>query len=187
MACNGHCNHCPNHSGYSSDITIPTWVTGNEQDIPTGGYDPDSPSAQQMHTLDTSIPVKFWHFNWMAWYIDYEIDRWGVTVPGWKDLYDRTIYYPYKLTDDLITAQNYKELRDAQVIIRPAFAGEYSHLSNTYLAAGEEILDESTDDIRDEIDNTRGLCVCDCNYSCTCDCNYCTCNCNHGCQCNCNF
>ena len=171
MACGGHCNHCPDHSGYSGPVTAPTWINGSEQ----------------MHTLDTTIPVNDWHFNWLARYIDAEIDRWGVTVPGWKTLYDRTVTYPYKDTDDIIYAQNYKELRDAQTTIRPAFAGEYSHLSNTYLADGEEILDESTDDIRDEIDYTMGLCVCDCNYSCTCNCNYCTCNCNHSCQCDCNY
>ena len=169
MACNGHCNYCPSHSGYSGPVTPPTWING----------------ADQMHTLDTTMKVQEWHFNWLAWYIDREIDRWGVTVPGWKDLYDRKIYYPYKDTNDLILAQNYKELRNALTTIRPGFT--YSYLSDTYLASNKEILDESTDEIRDEIDYLHSLCVCDCNYSCTCNCNYCTCNCNHACQCNCNY
>jgi hypothetical protein len=137
-----------------------------------------------MHTIDTTFEVRDWHFNWMGWYIDREIDRWGVDYPAWKAKWDRNIYFPYFDTNDLISHDDYRWLRNGLLEIA---SFSYTYLNNTYLETGEEILDESTDELRDQIDHLHTLCVCDCNYSCTCNCNYCTCNCNHACQCDCNY
>jgi hypothetical protein len=52
--------------------------------------------------------------------------------------------------------------------------------------AGLKIRAPHINSIIDQINSSRAVCTCNCNY-CTCNCNYCTCNCNYSCTCNCNY
>ena len=157
MACTGHTNSCPAHPGYDPPVSPISWV------------DPG---------LGTDIEVKgYHHFYYLNYYINQEFSRRSVSPPGnWA--------YGQKYTDDIIYADDYKMLRDGIVECK---AWTPTWASNTYLAAGEDILDESTNEMRTQMDVLRAECLCNCNYACTCDCNYCTCNCNYSCTCNCNY
>ena len=165
MTCVGHTNSCPSHAGYDPAVSAILW--------------PDAP-------LGTGINVKgYYHYYYLVYYIQSELDRRSVSPPGdW--------WVPYSAgnldTDDTIFAADYLKLRDALQACKPGdWDWATAYVSATYLAAGEDILDESTNGMRDRIDVLRAECICNCNYACTCNCNYCTCNCNYACTCNCNY
>jgi hypothetical protein len=161
MACGGHTNSCPAHPGYDPPLSPVSW--------PDDG-------------LGTDIYVKgFDHFYYLVYYINYELNRRGVAKPdGWWDPYSDG----NKDTDDIIYSSDYMMLRaglDACDAWSPTWA------TTQYMSAGASILDESTNEMRDQVDILRAECLCNCNYACTCNCNYCTCNCNYSCTCNCNY
>lgn len=167
MVCTGHTNSCPGHPGYDPPLSPVSWT--------------DDP-------LGTNDEVKATHFNELTFYIDVEFTRRGLTPSGGFPPSDKN-------TNDLVEAADYREVRDHIRTLSfsttsgdwdgaiPAIVG-YGTLSRG-VASG--IQDESTEEMRAEIDLLRQECLCDCNYACTCNCNYCVCNCNHACQCNCNY
>lgn len=175
MVCTGHTNSCPAHPGYDPPLSPVSWT--------------DDP-------LDTTDDVKATHFNELKYYVDVEFTRRGLSPSAG--------FPPDNMdTEDIIYASDYREIRDH---LRTA---SFSTAAGTWdtsipsacgygsMARGRQvsgvpanlgyILDETTEEMRTEIDLLRAECLCDCNYSCTCNCNYCVCNCNHACQCNCNY
>jgi len=160
MACGGHCNVCPAHPGYDPPVYVISWP------------DPG---------LGTDITVRgYYHFYYLNYYINQEFTRRSVSPPGdWV--------YGQKYTDDIIYAADYRMLVDGLDACDPAWTPNGKNLTNEWLSAGMPILDESTLEMRDQVDILRAECLCDCNYACTCNCNYCTCNCNYACTCDCNY
>ena len=167
MTCIGHTNSCPGHPGYDPPLEPIDWVDdGLGTDIDVKGHD---------------------HFYMLALYINYELWRRDKEKPsGWWEYGD--IWHPIpgadKGTDDIVYASDYMMLKsglDACKSWSPTWA------TSQYISAGAPILDETTTEMRDQIDTLRAECPCNCHYSCTCNCNYCTCNCNYVCTCNCNY
>ena len=164
MACGGHTNSCPSHPGYDPPLSPVSWT--------------DDP-------LNTNDEVKATHFNELKLNINVEFTRRGLSPsagfpPANKD------------TNDFVYGDDYRVLRDHIIPVSDdSSLGTWSPrpaiVSYGTLAPGQDIQDESTEEMRDEIDTIRGECLCNCNYSCTCDCNYCVCNCNHVCTCNCAY
>lgn len=142
------------------------------------GYDPPLSAPTWLDDgLGTGINVKNEHFDNLRDYIQTELTRRSASPPAsWPPA--------YKDTDDIIYAIDYRLLRDAIVNCK---AWTPTWASDTYLVAGGDILDESTNEMRDRMATLRAECLCNCNYACTCNCNYCTCNCNYACTCDCNY
>ena len=167
MACGGHCNVCPAHPGYDPPLSAVPWR-----------------SADCVHTpIDTNDIVEAnYHFYWLAWYIDFELDRRNDSPPaGWFNPIGDASFD----TTDVIYASDWAMLKTG--IADAANGWTSTWCGSAYLKIGEPILDNSINEMRDKIDALRAECLCDCNYSCTCNCNYCTCNCNYACTCNCNY
>lgn len=163
MACGGHCNQCPAHPGYSGPVSTVSWP------------DPG---------LGTDIDVRgYYHFYYLVYFIDQELTRRSESPPAgwWSPVEDGN-----KGTTDIIYAADYKLLRDGIVACK-SWTPDGKNLTDQWLSAGMPILDESTLEMRTQIDTLRAECLCDCNYACTCNCNYCTCNCNYACTCDCNY
>ena len=162
MSCHGHTNSCPSHPGYDPPLSPVSW-----QDDP----------------LDTNDEVEaYYHFYYLAWYIDYELNRRGDTpFTGWFDPISDASFD----TDDIIYGSDYwllsRGINDAANGWTPTYATEAS------FQPGEDITFNAFTEMRDKLNDLRQECLCNCNYSCTCNCNYCTCNCNYACTCNCNY
>lgn len=161
MSCSGHCNVCPAHPGYDPPLNSVSW--------PDDG-------------LGTDIEVKgFDHFYYLAYYINLELSRRSDSAPaGWWDPITDANFD----TDDIIFASDYMMLK-ADLDAMDSWSA--SAVNSQYISAGKPILDQSTNQMRDQVDTLRVECLCNCNYSCTCNCNYCTCNCNYACTCDCNY
>lgn len=159
MSCHSHCNQCALHPGYIGPVTPTSWTN-----------DP----------VDTGIRVKDDHFNELRSAIQDELDR--------RSLAEQTTYPdPGAVnTDDTIYYQHYRYVRN-QIIKASGYTWDPDSVDSTVLNAGEHILAESTNDMRDETNVLEAVCICNCNYSCTCNCNYCTCQCNYACTCQCNY
>ena len=159
MACTGHCNQCITHPGYIGPETPTEWT--------------DNP-------VDTNDEVKSLHFNELRSSIQEELIRRSLEQ-------DTTYDDPGDVdTNDLVYKNNYRYIRN-QISKASSYTWFPSTVTDIVLSAGQPILADSTNDMRDETNILEASCVCDCNYSCTCNCNYCTCDCNHACQCNCNY
>ena len=161
MACGGHQNVCAAHPGYDPPLSPVSWTDDG---------------------LGTGVNVKGTeHFYELANYIDIELARRSKADPsGWWD----PISDANKGTDDIIYSVDYLMLVDG---LDACDAWSPTWSTTQYLSAGAEILDESTNEMRTQMDTLRAECLCNCNYSCTCNCNYCTCNCNYACTCDCNY
>jgi len=164
MACTGHTNSCPLHAGYVAPVAAYTWTN-----------DP----------ITTDDPVEEDDFNEMTLVTNAEFTRRSLSPSGGFPPANKT-------TNDIIYAADYRRLRDHLVTLCRQSTGVSWSPNAAYtgygaLASGQEVQDESTEEIRDKLNELRAECVCNCNYACTCDCNYCTCNCNYSCVCNCNY
>lgn len=158
MACNGHSNSCPSHPGYDPPVEAVSWTT-----------DP----------LDTNDEVDATHFNELKYWTTVEYSRRSISPSGGFPPDDKD-------TDDIIYGSDYITVWDHIKNIDRTWSPTQGS-TRPDLKAGQDIQDESTEDMRDQIDTLRAECLCNCNYSCTCNCNYCTCNCNYSCTCNCNY
>jgi hypothetical protein len=141
------------------------------------GYDPAlSAPTWTNDPIGTNDEVEDTDFNEMRAYIVTECARRSKSSSGIAGTVN---------SSTVVTASDYKSLRDYLVICK---AWSYPAIVNdATLAVGQNIQDESTEELRDRINTLRTECICNCNYSCTCNCNYCVCNCNHACECNCNY
>ena len=160
MACHSHCNQCALHPGYIGPVTPTSWTN-----------DP----------VDTDIRVKDNHFNELRTAIQDELDRRSLTEqttypdPGAVD------------TDDTIYNEHYRYIRN-QIYKCGGYSIPFTgDVANEVISAGQPILADTTNDMRDNTNTLEAVCICDCNYSCTCNCNYCTCQCNYSCTCNCAY
>lgn len=161
MACHSHCNQCALHPGYIGPATLTTWTN-----------DP----------VSTNTQVKSGHLNELRSSIQDELTR--------RSLTENTAYPDPGVVDtnDTIYNEHYRYIRN-QIYQ----CGGYTYppwpspVENETINTGEQILADTTNDMRDTTNVLEAQCVCNCNYACTCNCNYCVCNCNHACQCNCNY
>ena len=170
MACGGHCNVCPAHPGYDPPVSAVTWRSLY-------------PTYCLGHTLDTNDYVEEdYHYYYLAYYINQEIARRAASKPsGWDAWYAEA---PGKTSSSIVYASDYlmfKKGLDACGSWSPTYA------TDAHFVAGQNILHQSTTEMRNRVNTLRAVCLCNCNYSCTCNCNYCTCNCNYACTCNCNY
>ncbi len=170
MSCHSHSNSCPSHPGYDPPLGPITWQSAY-------------PTYCSGHTLNTNDYVEEnYHYWYLAYYINYEINRRGSSKPsGWDTWYAQA---SPKTSDDIIYASDwlfFKKGLDACKAWTPTYA------TNAHFVAGQPILYNSLTEMRTQVNTLRAECLCNCNYSCTCNCNYCTCNCNYSCTCNCNY
>ena len=137
MACNGHCNQCPTHPGYIGPETPTSWT--------------DDP-------VDTNDEVKSTHFNELRTAIQNELDR--------RSLTEETTYIdPGSVdTNDIVYKDSYRYVRN-QIRKVSSYSWYPSTVVDTVLSAGQPILADSTNDMRDETNILESSCVCDCNYS----------------------
>jgi hypothetical protein len=156
MACGGHCNHCPGHSGYIGPGVAATWTND-----PIGTL--DDVGAVDFNELRT---------QWRA-----EDTRWLVSIPagdpGAVDT-NTTVYHTHYrwLVDclDKITAGlDRTYLTDAVLITGHQIQDESTEALRTHLNYLRSLC----------VCNCNYACTCNCNY-CVCNCNYaCVCNCNN--------
>lgn len=161
MACHSHCNQCALHPGYIGPATPAVWS--------------DDP-------VDTNDPVYDDHFNELRSEIKDELTR--------RSTAENTAYPDPGVVDtnDTVYNEHYRYLRN-QIYVMGGYVYPWVNddIKNETISAGQPILADTTNDLRDTTDVLMSECICNCNYSCTCNCNYCVCQCNYTCQCNCNY